>query len=610
MLREPLRRGWLTPLPWNVSRPVAAVLALITWLPWLPAATSAAEDLNLDSQLVRGDAVTIGRSWSGNYLAARHAHSRHDYPSAADYLLTASEKAPHDIALSRRVHFALVMDGRMAEANRRAARLLEADSSDAYGLLSLAVEALNKGRPAEAEAMVSRLPESPVNNLLKPLLRAWALYDAGRLADAKAALEPLGENPGTVSLYHFHAALLNDAAGDTAEAERHYLASAAGEDEASPTYRQVEVLGGFYQRTGRPDAAAALYQRFLEQQPGSQLLDQPLARLQSGNAPPKPVDNGREGAAEALFGIAGVVARQDAPETALALARYGLALRPNFPMLQLVTGQLMDSLDRHEAANDHYAAIDPASSLSWAARLAMANNFNRLGRFDNAAELLRAMARERPGDPEPLIVLADLLREDERFGEAVTVYDEAMERVSDLREHHWPLLYARGIALERAKMWDRAEKDFLKALEFAPDQPLVLNYLGYSWVEQGRHLDRALEMIRKAVELRPDNGYIVDSLGWAYYQLGRYEEAVTELERAVELRPDDPLINDHLGDAFWRVGRQREARFQWNAALALDPEPEVRRAIEKKLAEGLVVNAEAEPTPLRPSGSDPAISRP
>ncbi len=602
-----LRRGWLPLLPWKASWPLAAAVGLIAWLPWLPAA-SAAEDVSLDTQLIHGDAVTVGKSWSGNYLAARHAHSRHDYPSAADYLLSASEKAPDDIDLSRRVHFALVMDGRMAEANRLAAGLLEADSSDVYGLLSLAVEALIKGQPDEAEAMFSRLPESPVNDLLKPLLRAWALFDAGRVADAEAALEPLGSRPGTVSLYHFHAALLNDAAGQMAEAEKHYLAAA--EDDESPSYRQVEVLGGFYQRTGKPEAAQAFYERFLEQQPDSRLLAEPLAQIRSGTLPPKTVRNGREGAAEAMFGIAGVVARQDAAETALSLARYGLALRPDFPMLQLVTGQLMDSVGRHQAANEHYGAIVPSSNLWWAARLAMANNLNRLNRFEEAAALLRTMAGERAGDPEPLFVLADLLRGHERYLEAVDVYDEAMERVPLLRPHHWPLLYARGIALERAKVWDRAENDFLKALEFAPDQALVLNYLGYSWVEQRRHLDQALGMIRKAVDLLPENGYIVDSLGWAYYQLGRYEDAVVELERAVELRPDDPLINDHLGDAYWRVGRLREARFQWRAALALDPEPEVRKTIERKLAEGLVMNAEASPTPSSPGASHPGISRP
>jgi Flp pilus assembly protein TadD len=576
---------------WAAARRLVAALGLIGWLPWLAVSALAAEDVSFDTGGVRRDAVTVGGSWSGNYLAARHAHSHHDYPSAADYLLSASERAPDDIDLLRRLHLALVMDGRMAEASRRAARLLKADASDGYALLSLSVEALIKKQPAEA--MISRLPASPINDLLKPLLRAWGLFDAGRpVSDAVAALEPLRKRDGTLPLYHFHAALLNDAAGNMAEAERHYLAGSG--DDANSSYRNVEVLGGFYQRAGKPEAARALYQRFLEQQPGSQLLDEPLARLKSGKPPAKTVRNGREGAAEALFGIAGVVARQDAPETALILARYGLALRPAFPMLKLVTGQLMDSFGRHQAANDLYGAIDPASSLSWSARLAMAVNLNRLGRFDEAAELLRKMGQERSHDPEPLIVLADLLREHERFEEAAGVYDQAMERIPVLQPHHWPLLYARGIALERSKRWERAERDFLKALEFAPDQALVLNYLGYSWVEQRRHLDRALGMIRKAVDLRPDNGYIVDSLGWAYYQLGRLEEAVQELERAVELRPEDPLINDHLGDAYWRVGRQREARFQWRAALALNPEPEVRKQIETKLAEGLVWNIDAE----------------
>lgn len=595
MSLETLRRGRLRAFSALAGWPLAAAASLIALLPWFPAASSASNDISLDAQLRQEDAVTIGASWPGNYLAALHAQFRHDYPSAADHLLSASQEAPDDIDLLRRVHLALLMDGRMAEAKRRAAKLLEANPSDTYGLLTLAVEALTKERASEAEAIVARLPESPVNDLLKPLLRGWALRDAGSLDDAVGALEPLRAREGTRALYHFHAALMYDSAGRMAEAEKHYLA-AAEDSAAAPTYRHVQVLGGFYQRAGKPEAARALYDRFLEQQPDSQLLAEPLEQLESGKPPPKTVKNGREGAAEAMFSIASAVARQDAAETALSLARYGLALRPDFPMLQLVTGQLMDSFGRYKAANELYDAINPSSSLWWTARLAMANNLNRLDRFDDAADLLRSMAKERPGDPEPLVVLADLLRGHERFREAVDVYDEAMQRIPELRPQHWPVLYARGIALERSQMWERAESDFLKALEFAPDQPLVLNYLGYSWVEQGRHLDRALEMIRKAVDLRPDNGYIVDSLGWAYYQIGRYEEAVKELERAVELRPEDPLINDHLGDAYWRVGRHREARFQWHAALALDPEAEVRKEIERKLTEGLAWNADEEPS--------------
>ena len=192
-----------------------------------------------------------------------------------------------------------------------------------------------------------------------------------------------------------------------------------------------------------------------------------------------------------------------------------------------------------------------------------------------------------------MTTLGDVYRRSERWAEAVTAYDDAIERIGELEAKQWQILYTRGIVLERAKQWDRAEKDFLQALEFETDHPLVLNYLGYSWIDQGVHLDRALEMIKTAVAKRPHDGYIADSLGWGFYKLGRYEEAVPELERAVELRPEDPVINDHLGDAYWKVGRRLEATFQWNHALDMDPEPDLKVVIEEKLKNGLVDSADA-----------------
>ncbi|MDD9876982.1 MAG: tetratricopeptide repeat protein, partial [Magnetovibrio sp.] len=183
--------------------------------------------------------------------------------------------------------------------------------------------------------------------------------------------------------------------------------------------------------------------------------------------------------------------------------------------------------------------------------------------------------------------LGDLLRRHERWPEAIDAYAAAIERVGTLSKRNWRLLYSRGIALERAKRWPEAEKDFLKALEFEPDQPYVLNYLGYSWVDRGVHLERALEMIHNAVRRRPNDGYIIDSLGWVYYRLGNYPKAVLELERAVQIRPEDPVINDHLGDAYWRVGRELEARFQWQRSLSLDPDEKVEAEVLKKLKSGL-----------------------
>jgi Flp pilus assembly protein TadD len=299
-----------------------------------------------------------------------------------------------------------------------------------------------------------------------------------------------------------------------------------------------------------------------------------------------------DGAAEALFQASGALAQKEARDGALMVGKLGLYLKPNFPFLQMFVAELLDAAGRPADANLLYAAIDRTSPLAWQARLARAENLNRMDRFADAEKELRAMAAERKDDPHALLLLGDMLRQRERFVEAVPVYDQAIALKEPLPQRYWRVLYARGIALERAKQWDRAEVDFLRALEMEPDQPLVLNYLGYSWVEQGERLEEAQDMIRRAVELRPNDGFIVDSLGWVYYRLGKKAEAVVQLERAVELQPEDPVINDHLGDAYWAVGRQREANFQWRAALGLDPEPELKAELERKL-QGVIREASA-----------------
>jgi Flp pilus assembly protein TadD len=201
--------------------------------------------------------------------------------------------------------------------------------------------------------------------------------------------------------------------------------------------------------------------------------------------------------------------------------------------------------------------------------------------------MLRKIARDRRDDARPLITLGDLYRQMERWQEAATEYTAAFQRIPTLETRHWILLFSRGIAYERSKQWSKAEADMLKALEFQPEQPMVLNYLGYTWIDMNRNIDRATDMIRRAVTMRPNDGAIVDSLGWAYYRVGRYDEAVVQLERAVELKGGDPVITDHLGDAYWKVGRRAEAQFQWRRALGLKPEPELEQQIRRKLETGL-----------------------
>ncbi|NJO67567.1 MAG: tetratricopeptide repeat protein [Rhodospirillales bacterium] len=350
-----------------------------------------------------------------------------------------------------------------------------------------------------------------------------------------------------------------------------------------------------YERAGRGAEAAELQRRYEARHPDTMIFAANDSRKAVGKDQESVFRTRNDGAAEALFDAAGVFARQNDHDSALMVAQLGLYLKPDFPALQLVVADLMETFDRLADANQTYAAISSSSPLAWVGRLAMADNLDQLEQPDKAEKILRTMAEERAEDAEPLIRLGDLMRRQEKYTEAIAAYDEASGRIPSLDRRHWRMLYARGIALERSKQWERAEADFLKALELEPEQPFVLNYLGYSWVELGINLERAEELITRAVELRPSDGYIVDSLGWVLYRLGRHEEAVGHLERAVELRPEDPVINDHLGDAYWAVGRQREARFQWRAALSRDPEPDLRAQVEQKLERGLVKEANAKP---------------
>jgi Flp pilus assembly protein TadD len=354
-----------------------------------------------------------------------------------------------------------------------------------------------------------------------------------------------------------------------------------------PSLRLIVALGSFYQRTGKEDDARRLFTDFLEDSGNSVIAGAALADLDAGKDLPRLVASATDGMAEALFNVASALYQENVTQTALVYGRLALYLKPDFPPNQLLVANILEVNRRREEAIAEYRRIEKDSPLSWNARLAVARNLDDLDRADQAVELLEAMAGERPKRTDALIALGDLHRAQEKYGQAVDAYDRAFARIENEAERNWGLFYARGIALERSKQWGRAEADFLRALELQPNQPYVLNYLGYSWVEQGINLDKAKKMLETATKLRRDDGYIIDSLGWALYRTGEYPDAVRHLERAVELRPHDTTINDHLGDAYWRVGRTHEARFQWRRALSLDPAPERVPEIEGKIERGL-----------------------
>ncbi|MEK9722838.1 MAG: tetratricopeptide repeat protein [Rhodospirillaceae bacterium] len=524
--------------------------------------------------------VAPGASPIGNYLAGRHAQATRDMDAALAYLNAALAAMPEAPDLRRRTFILQVIEGNLKAALPLAKDLLAENPKAPIAGLVLAVDALARGDLKGVKKRMEEGAERGLNSFTGPLLVAWSLAGNKDKKAALAALAPLAANEATKGLHEVHRALLLDFLDDT-EAGTAYDAVVKGD--LGGSFRIVQHMGQYYERHGLPDKARAVYDKMKKDLPGTTLLENADARLKAGKKPKKLLRSPRDGAAEALFSIANSLRRQQARETALVLVRLALHLRPDFAMALILTADILEDDHRPAEANAIYAKVDPASPFRLPADLSRARNLDTLKETDAAIAIYNEIAKRRPTDAEPATQLGNLYRRHERWPEAIDAYSEALKRIGNLEQRHWRLLYARGIAFERAKRWHDAERDFVKALVFEPEQPFVLNYLGYSWIDQGLNLERAQDMIRRAVKLRPNDGFIIDSLGWGYYRLGKYADAVTELERAVEIRPHDAVINDHLGDAYWRVGRKLEARFQWQRALSLNPDKDVAAKVREKL---------------------------
>jgi len=314
--------------------------------------------------------------------------------------------------------------------------------------------------------------------------------------------------------------------------------------------------------------------------------------LAKGKDIARPVPDATAGMASVFFDVSQLLRQGDSLQLSLIFNRLALYLQPDFPLAQLTAGDLLSSRGLVVEANDMYRSISVLSPVHAFAHLKVATNLDDLGDTDGAIKELSALQKELPNTIEIPVTIGDVERRHKRFLEAAGAYTQALSLFHGAASDAWSLHFSRGVSYERAHDWPKAEADFRKALELHPDQPDVLNYLGYTWIDRGSNLQEARAMIEKAVRLRPGDGAIVDSLGWGLYRLGDYRGAVEMLEKAVELKPVDPTINEHLGDAYWRVGRREEGRMQWKRSLGLDPEPEQLDGLKEKYRTGQMPDAE------------------
>ncbi|WP_421724544.1 tetratricopeptide repeat protein [Bauldia sp.] len=526
-------------------------------------------------------------SLAGSYLAGRSADSARDLKSAAAYFTAALEADPDNSILLDRVLILQIANGDIDSALSYAERLVDVDPRNPTARLLRGIEAIEKGALGRAEVEISETARAPLSDITGALLTAWAVFGSG---ETEAALDIINDVTGPRwfdPFKAFHTALIADLAG------RDDLAVGAISDAArtaGSTLRVAEAYARILARVGQRDEATAALDQFLERQPDHPIIGDLAARIARGDELEPMVGSTIDGAAEVLYGLGSLIGSDGAVELAAAYLQLSLYLKPESHLTTLSLADQFAGAERCEDANAVYDRIPRTSSLRRNADVQTALCHDFLDNPEAAISLLEPLVADEPDDLTLVTALGSIMRGRERFEEAVDIYGKGIDTIEEVVDSHWRLFYFRGIAYERSKQWERAEADLKKALELNPDQPQVLNYLGYSWIDMGRNLEEGLNMIRKAVEQRPDDGYIVDSLGWAYYRLGQYEEAVIHLERAVELRPEDPVLNDHLGDAYWKVGRRLEATFQWNHARDLDPEPKDLEKIVRKLESGLVAD--------------------
>ncbi len=526
----------------------------------------------------------------GAYLAGLSATLSRDMSVAADYMATALQGAPDDPEILNRSFALFLGEGRLEEARPLAHRLMELNQDHLTANLLLSIDGIADEDWDAALNYLEAMPERGLGSLLKPLLSAWIAFGRGDQEEARQILDAELSNNGVEFLRHVHGALVAELSGDVEAASLAYEKAIA--TSSAPSLRLAWIAGNFYERHGRSEEAAALYRRFVDDGRGATIMAPLLRRAEKGEEANAAIADVRAGAAEVLFNFASLLNQERAGDLALMTVRLALHLRSDFPVAQVLLGEILQDQQRAQAAIEAYRAVPVSSPFKPVVRLRIADELDRLDEIELALAELDELARELPDQYEPHYRKGNLLRARDRFEEAVRAYDTAVELLGEPAPRHWSILYFRGVALERSKQWNRAEADFLKALELEPEQPFVMNYLAYSWVEQERNLDEAKAMLVRAVELRPEDGYIIDSLGWVYYRLGEYENAVKYLERAVELQPQDPVINDHLGDAFWRKDRRAEARFQWRRSLSLDPEEDNIPVIEEKILNGVDLSAE------------------
>src|ERR1700757_3459736 len=432
---------------------------------------------------------------SGSYLSARHASVERDASSAAAFYRSALRTDPKNNELLDRAFISSVADGDIDEAVKLAEKILTIDKSNRVARLVVGVQDLKQKKWAAAQLNINQSIRGPITDLVATLLSAWASYGAG---DAKTAIANIDKltGPEWYPLFKdLHAGMILELSGKEKDAGTRFERAYKLDDSM---LRITEAYGRWLSRNKDAASATAVYEAFDKKLARHPLIVEGLRETKAGKKMPPLVDSAQAGAAEALYGIGATLPRRGGEDLALVYLQLSLYLQPTHPLALLSLADLYESVKRPQMAIKIYERVPASSPLKRNAQIQLAVDLDSADRTDESIKILKGVITEDPKDLEAIMALGNVERGRKKFADCTETYSQGIDALPDPNDKaNTVYYYYRGICEERSKQWSKAKADMRKALELQPDQPHVLNYLGYSWIDQGVNLDDGMKMIKR-----------------------------------------------------------------------------------------------------------------
>jgi len=524
----------------------------------------------------------ISHTLSGNYLAGRFAQQRKDWETAQDYMGTVLSYDKSNDQLIQRTFLLALGSGNFERAGKLAKKITASQNDNELALIFMSCDALRRNDFAAAITFLNKLPEDGFGQYTKPLLTAWALAGQGEKSKAQNLLA--NNSKLNDPIYHIHIGLIEEMTGNINAAAKHYKIAM----ENGISLHTAVMIGNFFERIDQTKTTRNIYQSLDNIYPYNTFIGI-LESRDRNHTTALNITQAADGAALALFDLTTLLYERRAYDSAQIYGSMVQLLAPEFPFVKLMMGDIASLHNQYAKALKNYDSIDASSPIYWISRIRVAEVYEISKQLNLSIKMLTSLSKDAPTRIHALISLGDIYRRHNRFEDAIDTYNLALADVASITEEYWPIIYARGIANERLNKWKLAEKDLLQALAFQPNNPMILNFIAYSWANQGIKLDKALEYAGQAAILRPDDGYIIDSYGWTLFRMEKYKESIIWLEQAVAQIPNDSTLLDHLGDAYWQDGRQNEARYQWRHANDLSQDSSFKILMQQKLQHGITV---------------------